>query len=403
MVNSIKKNLSKISIWDLLGVFVFLLLLIPSLIVRLINKLMGKRVWLVCEHRTARDNGYVFYKYLKENHPEINSYYAMKKSGIDYEKVKNYGNILQWGSISHYFIYMTAEWNISSHKNGNPNELLFLLLQRGFGLYGNMIFLQHGVLYQDFSMFHKKNCNFKLFICGAKPEYEFVNKYFGYKDEVKYTGLARFDQLYNKTPDNKTILYIPTWRRWLDDEEKFLSSEYFSRIEDVLNDSELDKLLIKENKQLYFYPHFAFWKYSHLFSTNNKNIKILDPRETDIQQLLMTCSLLITDYSSIATDFSYMKKPIIYYQFDFIDYYEKHCQTEKNNNTAKPYFKFEKDGFGPVVHEKQELLKVIAKLLETKFSLDPIYQKRIDSFFELHDNHNCDRIYNEISKLRNQD
>ena len=37
----------------------------------------------------------------------------------------------------------------------------------------------------------------------------------------------------------------------------------------------------------------------------------------DYQKILIKSSLLITDYSSVFFDFSYMKKPIIYTQFDY--------------------------------------------------------------------------------------
>ena len=57
--------------------------------------LYKKDIWLICEKITeARDNGYHFFKYVKENHPEVNAYYVIAKGSPDSEKVNHYGNIV---------------------------------------------------------------------------------------------------------------------------------------------------------------------------------------------------------------------------------------------------------------------------------------------------------------------
>ncbi|MDT9414117.1 CDP-glycerol glycerophosphotransferase family protein [Escherichia coli] len=45
-------------------------------------------------------------------------------------------------------------------------------------------------------------------------------------------------------------------------------------------------------------------------------IKIGDLSTGSIQTAFKDADLLITDYSSVAFDIAYMKKPIIYFQFD---------------------------------------------------------------------------------------
>ena len=47
---------------------------------------------------------------------------------------------------------------------------------------------------------------------------------------------------------------------------------------------------------------------------------IADFDNYDVQQLLIDSRLLITDYSSVAFDFAYMKKKTIYCQFDLEKY-----------------------------------------------------------------------------------
>ena len=44
---------------------------------------------------------------------------------------------------------------------------------------------------------HRKNMYMDLFVCGAKPEYEYIRDTFGYIRNTcrSYVGLARFDNL----------------------------------------------------------------------------------------------------------------------------------------------------------------------------------------------------------------
>jgi CDP-glycerol glycerophosphotransferase (TagB/SpsB family) len=49
------------------------------------------------------------------------------------------------------------------------------------------------------------------------------------------------------------------------------------------------------------------------------NIRILD-NEIDIYPLLPLTDCLITDYSSVCFDYALLRKPIIFYPFDYDDY-----------------------------------------------------------------------------------
>lgn len=393
-------KLKKVTIRDVLGIFKFLIVLIPAFIYKKYLKSNSKNLWLVCESSfTARDNGIVFYKYLINNQKKIKCYYAIDKSCNDYNSIKNLPNIIQWGSFLHYFIYMSSTRNISSHKEGNPNHTLFTFLHLYLNLYNNRVFLQHGVLYQNFEMFHQKNTKFKLFICGAKPEFDFVTEKYGYKNnEVQYTGLARFDNLFNTHSDPKVILYMPTFRRWIDTEEKMRDSFYYDNLIKFLNSKKLENILQKNDKYLYFCPHSGFRNFVHLFKNNNSRVKVIDIKNVNVQELLIKGSLLITDFSSLSTDFAYMKKPIIYYQFDEKDYREKHI----GKMGYDTYFNYEEDGFGPVASDLSSLLEKLSNLLDNNLKVEEKYFKRIEKFFPLHDDKNCERIYNLIEEEKNE-
>ena len=97
---------------------------------------------------------------------------------------------------------------------------------------------------------------------------------------------------------------------------------------------------------------------------------------------------MITDYSSVAMDFVYMRKPVIYYQFDKKEFREKQLQ--------EGYFSYEDDGFGEVVSSLDTLVADIIKIAGNDFKIESKYKKRDDSFFELNDKNNCKRVYDFI-------
>ena len=121
--------------------------------------------------------------------------------------------------------------------------------------------------------------------------------------------------------------------------------------------------------------------------TSNPNI--ID--NYDVQQLLISSKLLITDYSSVFFDFAYMKKPSIYYQFDSNTFFAKHYK--------KGYFDYSENGFGDVALSVEELLLSLKGNIDLDFVPNMRYLERMNSFFELYDDCNCERIYQLIEAL----
>lgn len=387
MINKIKK----IKLKDFLSIFIFLVALPLAVINKISNR--KKPIWLVCELKnTAHDNGYHFFKYIRNNHPEINCFYAIDKKCLDYYKVADFGNVIQFGSLKHWVYYLSAEYNISSHKEGNPNHALFTFLHLYLHLFNNRVFLQHGIIKDDTKMFYYKNTYFKYFVCGAKREYEFIKEKFGYPQKsVIYTGLARFDNLYDNCVDKKKILVIPTWRRWFEtskDEDFFKNSAYFNNWNNFLNNANLIKFIEENNVEIVFFPHYGVRKFSHLFKFNSKNITMINDDIVDLQKLLKESSLMITDYSSVYMDFAYMRKPIIYYQFDYDEYRKSHFE--------EGYFSYIDDGFGSVIKKEDDLVNKLKKYYYSDYTIEKKYINRMEQFFELHDANNCSRIFNVL-------
>lgn len=380
---------------DLFELFRFFIVL-P---VALIAKIFIHDFWLVCEDKNeARDNGYWFFKYVREQHPEQKIAYAINKKSGDYEKVKSLGKIIPYGGWRHWFWYLVAKKNISSQKGGKPNAAVCYLMEVKLRLWRNKrYFLQHGVIKDDLEWLHNDVCRFSMFACGAKPEYEYISRVYGYPDGVvKYLGLCRFDGLHGFCKDPSLVLVMPTWREWLSRAsagkgekkiaESFTDSEYFKSWNDFLSSPRLHDMLERYDKKLIFYPHRNMQKFLGAFSSPSTRITVASAERYDVQALLKEASLLITDYSSVFFDFAYMRKPVIFYQFDEEEYRSKQYK--------EGYFDYHDNLLGKWAGSREDCLDLLEKNLAAKC---PENDDAL-SFFELYDDRNCRRTYEAIKK-----
>ena len=52
------------------------------------------------------------------------------------------------------------------------------------------------------------------------------------------------------------------------------------------------------------------------FAVKNPKITVASAETHDMQELMKSAEMMITDYSSVYFDMFYMKKPVVFYQFD---------------------------------------------------------------------------------------
>lgn len=399
MIKKIKDSLKYIKIKDIINIFIFLLIIIPALIYKVLLKILHKNLYVICEDpNEACDNGYHLFKYIRINYPDDLVFYAIKKRSRYYENVNKYGNVIEFGSLRHWIYYIAAKKNISTHKYGNPAPTLFYVLHVYFKLFNNRVFLQHGVIMNDLKYLYYKNTRFKQFFCSAKPEYEFIKKEFGYPiDYIKCVGQCRFDNLQMNHEISNKIVIMPTWRSWLGRETNFTKKEidfvktdYYKNFSNLLNNENFINFIEKNNIQVYFYPHRNMQKYLQLFKINSRNIILADSQKFNIQELLNDCDFMITDYSSVSIDFAYMKKPLTYFQFDKENFRKQHLELG--------YFLYEKDGFGPVFEQLEDVIDYTIKMFDNNFKQEKIYNERCNDFFIYVDNNNCSRAYKYIKE-----
>lgn len=356
-----------------------------------------RKLWLVCERgNDARDNGYWFYHYLRTRHPEINARYVITADSPDRPRIDALGGAVRWGSWEHYLLYYCADHLVGSHVQPcAPDHMMHYHLARlGLRARGRQTFLQHGIIKDEMQWLHRQHLFLDLFVCGAKPEYDYIRTNFGFEPGVvQYLGLARFDHLRTGAAPERMILLMPTWRgARYPKGEAFRQTAFYRHYQNLLQAPVLHRLLEQYDYQLIFYPHVELQAELGAFRSDCPRVHLADRTTHDTQQLLQRCALLITDYSSVFFDVAYLGKPVLYDQFDEAEFRRFHYQ--------KGYFDYRRDGFGPVCTTQAELLVQLQTYLSSGMQLPELYRQRSAAFFPLRDEQNCQRTFDAIRALR---
>lgn len=376
-------------------------LMMTALICSPFYKKVYKNTWLICEEpKEARDNGYWFFRKMCENHPEQRCIYAIEKSSVDYAKVKDLGEVIRYGSLRHWIIYFTCRHNISSQKGGKPNAALCAFIELNGFYNAHNVYLQHGMIKDNLEWLHASCFKTDIFITSAVPEKKYIEDNYGYSQGIiKLTGMPRFDNLHHITSSENQIVIMPTWRQWFklksrkvkEINDNFMDSDYLKKWSELLNDPEFNALIEKHQLKVIFYPHRNMQIYLQEFRQTIKgNVEIAFWKDYDLQELLINSKMMITDYSSVFFDMIYMKKPILFYQFD-LEQFQKYQYEEG-------YFKYENNPFGKSCKDIDALINEFRNVLKNNFVCTQDFLKAHAEYFRFYDDQNSERIFNEIRK-----
>lgn len=371
-----------------------------KLVVAFMLSLFYKRkpIWLIAERGVdARDNGYWFFRYIKESHPEIECYYVISADSPDREKLKELEtDLLDYRSLRHYVMLWRASVLVSTHVQGYfPFVGLGLWVKKVFPAYRKKchVNIKHGITKDHMSFLDYSNTRLDLIIAGILPEYDyFKSDVYQYPPEaVSMTGFCRFDQL-QPIQGKQQILLMPTWREWLYKAKDFLESEYVQSYVSLLNSPRLQRVLEQNQLDMVFYPHHEVQKHIEYFKQRcqGKHIIIADKKHYDVQQLLKESDLLVTDYSSVYFDFAYMRKPIVFYLFDYEQYRKEHYALGWYD-----YF----NGIGVATKTEEDCITQIEEAIKAKCTMPEVYKQRAEQWFPYRDQNNCQRVYEAICQL----
>lgn len=373
---------------------------------RLFKKFHKKKVWLLSDRiNIARDNGEALFHYLNTvDTGDVVPYFTISRKSDDYKRLKKTGKVIPHGSFWYKLHFLAADKIISAHIDeyvinafDGKREYLKNLYQFDF------VFLQHGLTKDDLSgWLNKFNKDIKLFVTGAKPEYDSIiqGDYYYTDKQVKLTGFPRFDHLV-KEKTKKQLIILPTWRKELANaidpktgervyNREFKNTPYFQFYSRLIQDERLLACMREHGYQGKFCLHVNHMEQIGDFQGND--IIEIQQGNLDYQKEFLENALMVTDYSSVAFDFAYMKKSLVYAQFDRQEFFAGQVYDEG-------YFDYERDGFGPVCYQYEDTVQKIIDAIERDCQMEEIYEKRVDSFYYKTDSNNCKRVYEAICQM----
>jgi CDP-glycerol glycerophosphotransferase (TagB/SpsB family) len=341
----------------------------------------NRTIWLFIDRDIiADDNAEHLFKYCIEKKDDgIEKYFIINRDSPDYERLNSsLDNVVAFGSFKHRIKYLFSEKiMISQVTRGilNPFTHENSYIYEGLSTY-KFCFLQHGVTKDNISSWIKKyHKNLYMFLTVSDLERDsMINGGYNFEAErIPALGFPRYDNL--KNDPQREILFIPTWRRKLDNPAKILNSDFLKSINSFLSNERLIKKADELGYKIVFRPHPELWKFLDFINLENATLS-----EGPYQEMFKTASVMITDYSSVAFDFAYLKKPVIYYQDGKYHY-------------GEGYYDYETMGFGKVVEDEDELIDKVIEYMENDCKMEDEYADRVDSFFKYTDRNNCKRVY----------
>ena len=369
------------------------------------KRLDRKQIWLISDRlKESDDNGKALFEYLCD-HRElmIKPVFVASKKSPQYRELKKMGKVVEPFSIRHKLNYLAAAVNISSQAEDyviNPFEsrkeyYKDIISKKPF------VFLQHGITKDDLSDWLKRPFkNIRGFVTSGMAEYHSIldGAYDYDASRVWLTGFPRYDKLYHD--EKKKILIMPTWRKSLTINKnnrgreaipEFFESSYFQFFNDLLSSKDLLQACEQYGYSLFFVPHPNVRPYIDKFY-HADHVQFAETGDS-YRDIFAQGNLLITDYSSVAFDFAYLHKPVIYSQFDEAEFFDG-MQVYKRG-----YFDYRRDGFGEVETDLNGTVNRVIEYMKRDCQLKEQYRQRIDAFFAYNDTDNCKRVTEKIREL----
>lgn len=379
-------------------------------IVRVCRPFVRRPIWIFSDRvNKADDNGRAMYEYvLGASDPKTGPrcVFAVTKNSPDYAQLRAEGRVVDILSLRYKLMLTLADFLISAYRTKAqcmPFDDDSIDYAKDIVNRCRFVYLRHGVSYNDLSgEVGRAQINARIIVSSVPREYESILRGgYGYtKREAKLCGLPRYDRLYNK-PERK-ITFLPTWRSYLVKKvgacghkarPEFRSSAYLREYMALFGDVRLRDACAKRGYalQLMMHPNMVFALKA--FEVG-EHIKVL-PLSERYRDIFATSDLIVTDYSSVAFDFAYLKKPVLYFHADHDEFFSRQY--------TSGYYDWERDGFGEVETSVDALVTRLIEYMDNECAMKQEYQKRVDDFFAFTDKGNCRRVYEAILEADRED
>lgn len=363
---------------------------IKVLLAYIASKLMVKRDFILMYEKESskyEESASVLYEKLIDKGYD-NVYFIIDRKNPQIQRIdaEYKANLLYKNTFRHLIYFFKCKKFIGTETIGHAIQLRAanrLIVNKVQSKNISYVFLQHGVMYMislDSDMrtgFRQTDLDLYRVVVSSELEAQHFIELGGFeRDELYITGLAKFDRSYRYDAADKIVVML-TWRRWESNiaHRDFQSTKYYKMLERIVNAVPED---IKE--KLIVLPHPL------MKSAMEKSQCELSRYMTDndsYDEVLRTCDLLITDYSSIAYDAFYRGSNVIFY------WEEKEECLEHYGEDAKLLLN-EDNVFGNVCFNQEQLEAAVKRNYGKQQEEE--YVERYGEIVEFDDNHNSNRL-----------
>ena len=377
----------------------------------LVRKFRRRPLWLVSDRPDrADDNGRAFFEYVASLPPSAERpecVFAIKPGSPDYAALSRIGRCVDPDGFRYKVLFLVSDFIISAYRTKVQrmpfSKHVAECLSDYFANRFRFVCLRHGISQNDQADdIGRAQLNARLLVSASAAERKSILEgRYGYSErEVVLCGMTRYDKLYDDPKGYVTLM--PTWRSYLTagagtnqliDRESFSSSPFCKGWKALLSDSGFVEECGRHGFKVRIMMH-PNMRDSLSELGICPGIEIL-PADVSYRDVFATSNLVVTDYSSVAFDVAYLKKPVLYYQFDREDFF--------GAQYIPGYFECSRDGFGEVETEAGAIKARILEYAAAGCRMKPEYVKRVENFFAFTDKNNCKRVYEAILKADAED
>lgn len=338
---------------------------------------------IYCETRDNRnDNAYQLFLLDLMTNP--NAYFITTKLSYEMEKdeyIKKHLLIINSEKAKEYMMHskgIVVSW-FAMPIFGEERMKLFYPF-----LHINYIFVPHGISYDKNSFYLNKSIwgTYKATYVSSKLEKEYLEKCNGYRN-VLIKGYPRMDKWFNCHLNQKQVFVFPTWRSNISDQYIELISEICEYITNEFPDMQIIYVAHPSIEQN------VFFSIEQKLEKISKEIIVFHSNESDKFNIFFSSSkFLITDYSSIAYDFSYKENAVAIY-------YEPLANMEANYQIRREFYE---NNCGLIAKNLEEIGMIFKEKYDKQY-----LENQVKKFFEYRDNYNTQRVRDSIQDFLEND
>lgn len=333
------------------------------------NDLNDKLVLFLSDSRDHISGNFEYiYNYLKENNPDYELKTHLKKSLKTKRKFKEKILLLKDIASSKYILvddFYPLIYPLKIRKNAK-----LIQVWHAMGAFKTVGYSRNKSKegYKSSSLTHKNYTDTIVSSENIRKNYaeafgidiEKVHPYGVPRTDIFYSDKYKRDirkQLYQKYPqfkNKKVILFAPTFRG------KGQKTAYYDY--DLIDFNLIKKKFSKD--YVFLVKMHPFIKKLPDIDFENDDFYYNLSNEREINDLLFITDILITDYSSVIFEYSFFKKPVIFYIPDYENY----------DGSRGFYYPFSKYTYGDIAKNNKELINLIEN--------SKVNKKKLQEFFD---------------------